>query len=139
MEEYIKKWRKDYFRQTLLYVGVLFAIICLTRSMIDGLGICYLRYMMAAGALLIAFCVFSFRWYLKTLQKSPTDVVRYFIIHTALQFLLGGALLVVARLVMDEGTRRPSMLSFGIYFILLLMTESFLFIRIEKNLNEAKN
>ena len=137
MKETIKKFKQEYTRFFLLQVCILFAVIAIAHRLIENIDGTCLSYVLITGGMLLAFCFISFRHYSVFLQKSPSEIARFYLVHLAIRFLLGGVFLAAARIFLTETERKPGMICFGAFFLWTLIADSFLFVRIEKKLNDT--
>ena len=92
-----------------------------------GAALCLLLYT-AASAIV----------YVRMLGKKPVAVVRYYMAHTMARFVFGGIVLWGCHSIAGQSAR-PALVGFGVLFLALLVSESIIYIQIEKNLDENKN
>ncbi len=92
-----------------------------------GAALCLLLYT-AASAIV----------YFRMLGKKPVAVVRYYMAHTMARFVFGGIVLWVCHSIAGQSAK-PALVGFGVLFLALLVSESIVYIQIEKNLDENKS
>ena len=76
--------------------------------------------------------------YFKMLDRSPMAMARYYMIHTMARFVFGGIVLFVCHCIAPQGSK-PALVGFSILFLTLLVSESVIYIQIERYLNENKS
>lgn len=91
-----------------------------------------------SNVMLVFYHYIASRFYFKTLQQSAMSVVRFYMIHFFVRFIVGGAIAAVGVNLLDGG-KKMYLLGFGLVFLVMLVCESLVFVKIEKQLNRNQN
>ena len=130
-------YRQFLYTTLLTYIVAVAAIIGVAVCVLGCTSFPYWM-LMSSAALLLVYSLLSFCYYLKVLASDAQAVVRFYMLHTALRFILCGAILLIASVMYDKPVRTSFMACFSVLFLLTMVSESFLFIHNEKVLNEKK-
>lgn len=87
---------------------------------------------------LLFYTVVSATIYFKMLDRSPMSVARYYMVHTMSRFAFGGIVLFACHCFAPENSK-SALIAFGILFLTMLVSESVIYIQIERYLNENKS
>jgi len=92
---------------------------------------------LAASFSLLLYTAVSAAIYFKILDSGSVNVARYYMVHTMARFVFGGIVLFVCHCIAPHDSR-PALVGFGLLFLALLVSESIIYIQIERYLNENK-
>lgn len=128
-----------------LYTRVQFVTIfgCLIISIFAALWLFHSTSKEFGAGLLDVYLFFFFfytisaRHYFKTLKEKPEIVARYYMINLLARFLLCGAIAVIYVMAIHIETKAFLLCFLGL-FIMTLISESLVFVHIEKKLNEKR-
>ena len=130
-------YRQFLYTTLLTYIVAVAAIIGVAVCVLGCTSFPYWM-LMSSAALLLVYSLLSFWYYRKVLASDAQAVVRFYMLHTVLRFILCGAILLIASVMYDKPVRTSFMACFSVLFLLTMVSESFLFIHNEKVLNEKK-
>jgi len=92
----------------------------------------------AASAVLLLYHFIASRLYFSCMKKSAASVVRYYMIHFFLRFIVGGIVLVAGACLLS-GDSRLYILSVCLLFLVILVSESIVYVKLEKQLKRNQN
>ena len=77
------------------------------------------------------FQIISSRFYMDAISKSPQAIAQYYMIHMLSRFVFGGIVAGIGSWIASS-QYKTFLFCFGLYFLITLAYESYLFVRIEK-------
>lgn len=91
-----------------------------------------------SSILLILYYFIASRLFFSYLKKSAMSMVRFYMIHFSIRFIIGG-IIIGAGTYMLTNNSKAYLLGFCALFIVMLLCESLVLIKLEKQLNKNQN